>query len=436
MLRGEGSGGVIPWTTPKFITCQGLEITSADNNKVCEVALDPALTANPRALTIHANDVSLNRFAMRTTVPPEESTSYGIAFDENVPAKGHRLQLQDLEVSGFQRCLTRDGGAGSTPLEDVLLERCFIHSFTNHGAYINYGFTRLHAKNSRFFGRVGSEKHATHDAFYGGSNWTDCLLEDCEFGYVTHMGAEVTNAGYISTGIDQRRTKFVRCFAHDCGSFGFSSGFCKGVLFDTCTAKDVQGAGFEIAGRHPQYVPQPGEPPTPDDGYAQGTLHGCIVDGVTGPGSDAAGYTIDGAFDVHVSGPTQISNISSAFNPAGAHGIQIHACERVHVRGAVIKYYGGHGIRIRRLFSNNASGFHVLEGNSFYNKVGDVERVGIYIEDTTASLRNNINWAAPGTTMNNQANTARPARAIVDGVAAPAGLVYLAGSNVTIPQQP
>jgi hypothetical protein len=263
------------------------------------------------------------------------------------------------------------------------------------------------------------------NAVYGGSNWIDCVFENCWFGNVSRMGCEFTKTGPYT--LANRRTRFIRCTAENCGSYGFSSGFGEDNHFVECLAKNVGEIGFEFAGSGPL---APVGAPADGSGMAWGMLDSCVVDGLVGLSEGTKGFSIEGARDVQVRGATRISNLSSPA-PLKDYAICVHACERCSIRGVTARNYGTRGLVFRRGYSLNTGGFHVADDNEFYNMPGDSERIGIYVEDTTVSLRNNINWAAGGTNMNNQTHCVAPARAIVDGVDVP-GDAYIRGSNITV----
>jgi hypothetical protein len=243
------------------------------------------------------------------------------------------------------------------------------------------------------------------------------------------MGYEVTKSEYTLEQLNER-TRFIGCLATRTKSFGFSLGFCRDGMYSHCEARDVGMVGFELCGRGPAY-------PAPEGQYGSGIIDSCVVDGVsgvidstTGLDTGAMGFSIDGAEDVSIRGATRISNINSG-DRSKNFGIVFYGSERCSVRGVAMRDFGVYGLYFRRGYSPNTGGHHVAEGNEFRNSPGDSECLGIHIQDTTVSCRNNTNLAATGTNMNNQSHCVTPAKAIVDGADVP-GDAFIRGTNITV----
>jgi hypothetical protein len=76
----------------------------------------------------------------------------------------------------------------------------------------------------------------------------------------------------------------------------------------------------------------------------------------------------------------------------------------------------------------------VIEGNSFRNVAGSgATHRAIYVDNQSASVRQNVAWQKAGTTFGYQCNTAAGAAVYVDGVAEAAGDHLFTGSNIIVP---
>jgi hypothetical protein len=322
--------------------------------------------------------------------------------------------------------VSKDGAAATPALEDILVDRCYFHTFKAQGAHLNFGLTRLHMRDTRILGRINSENHTTHNALFGGSNWRDCVFENCLFGNVSRIGFEATLAGYEYA---HERTRLHGCRAEECGSMGFSAGFGEGIVFEKCKAKNVVQFGFELAGRAPGF---PGPPPDPSNRYGQGIIESCEVDGVTYTGP-AAGFSLDGARDSLVRGATRISNVSTTLTD-GACGIGLSACERCSIREAVLDNTGHYFLYITKGYSPNTGGFHEVIGNAFRNASGTgATHKAIYVDNQSAAVRGNTAYQKSGTTFGFACNTSAPAQVNVDGTPVAYGAQSFGGTNQIVP---
>jgi hypothetical protein len=281
-------------------------------------------------------------------------------------------------------------------------------------------------RDSRIVGKLPGETHTTHNAFYGGSNWEDCVIENCLFKDVDVAGFEATCLGYQ---YHHRRTRLSGCRSENCGSMGFSTMFGQGIVIEKCVAKNVKWIGFELGGRPPEFDPAAYR-------YGQGIIDGCEVDGVTPAAShgygQVHGISIDGATDTVVRGATRVSNIPASAD--GAAGISITNSERCSVRNATLIEAGNSYILIHRGVTPNNRGYHEIIGNTFYNRDGHSgAHAAIDVFDTRAEVRENTSWEMIGTTLNYTCNTVLPAKVTVDGKAVPPGVQTFCGSNIIVP---
>ena len=435
VLRGEGSGGIVDLTNPKTINHRFTTITG---NALLRFTLDQTLPGYlKRGITVHADDVTLSNFELISTQPVATNDWYGIAFSEGSENHGHRLKLLNLHIHNWGRCISKDGSHITTTHSDVVINNCYFHTFRYHGAWLEFGMQRLCMRDTRIIGRLPGETHATHQAMRGGTNWEDCLVENCLFKDVSEMGLELMVADYQYY---HRRSKVRLCRSENCGSMGFSTGFGEGLVIEKCVAKNVKWIGFEFQGRPPEYNP------SGPYRYSQGIMDGCEVDGVTSKGPDglsgsgqAIGFSIDGARDTSIRGGTRISNITAPLLKYGASGIVIASSERVSVQGTVLTDCGHVGIMAIRGDSPNTRGFHELSGNTFRKSVPDntaaepAMHFAIYIADTSSVVRNNTSYQKTGTTLNFGCNVNPPAQVLVDNTVVGYGEKLFAGSNVIFP---
>jgi len=420
VLRGEGSGGVIPLTTPKVVTGRYTEIKS-DAGAALSFTLDLNLPAYLlRGITVHADDVTFRNFELTSTHPVASNPCYGIAFSEGNENHGHRMKVLDMHIHNWRRCISKDGSLITTPHEDILISRVYCHTFNEIGAALNFGFTRLTARDSRFIGRVGGATHQTHNGVWGGSNWRDCVWENCLFADVSRIGIEATIANY---DYYHERTQFVRCVSRNCGSMGFSAGFGTGIIYDKCKVDGAVGCGIELCGRPPEHDPS-------GYVYAQGIIDGCQVENITGP-SFVVGISVDGARDSMVRN-TRLANVSCDF-PDEARGIWVSDSERSSIRGCNLENAGHCYVRLVRSSAPRGRGLNEVVGNTFRNLENSGSHLAVYVEDTTVEVGRNIIWQKPGTSLTCLASTARPSVVTVDGVPVAEGLVGFGGSNIQLP---
>jgi hypothetical protein len=431
VLRGEGTGGVITLTTPKNITARWTTIKS-DTGAVLSFAISPLPAVHlRRGITVRADDVTLRDFEMLHTGDLTANTLYGIAFSEGVENLGHRTKLLGLTLHNWLRCISKDGSLTTTSHDDVLIERCFLHTFKEMGACLNFGFTRLVMRDCRVLGRLtwSGTDPGTHNAVYGGTNWRDCLIHNCFFGNVSRHGFEATPANELQ--YVHQRTRVVMCRAENCLDMAFSLGFCAGGIFDHCSVKNCVHAGFEIGGRvagHPAAGANPSF-------FAQGIIDSCEVDGITHTGLPAYGFTLDGAGDTIVRGACRIRNVTSTIAD-GACGIGLTDCERVTIQGALIEDCGHKFIYADAVYLpiTPASGFHQFSGNVFRNRAGyppTQNHYAIWIRNQCASIRQNTAWQKPTTFLGYQStqDVGSANVVMVDGTPVGGGAVLLGGSN-------
>jgi hypothetical protein len=387
VLRGEGSGGIVSLTTPKNITAQHTTIKGA---AVCRFTLDQNASATPRAITVHADDVTLSNFELTSTQALASNNCYGIALAELDEDHGHRMKILDMLIHNWQRCISKDGSDDTTSQEDVVIERVRAHTAKEYVVYLNYGLTRLRMRDCVLLGWLNGAAHVTTDnAMYGGGNWRDCSFESCHFGNVGRMGFEATipNYDYI-----HERTRLQWCRAENCGSMGFSLGFVQSGIFSQCKAINVVQTGFEIGGRGPGYS---GDPPGVYR-YAHAIIDSCEVDGLTHT-APSYGISIDGARDTLVRGATTVRNVTTTYAPAGAAvAIALLASERCSIKGVVTENTRS-GIYVTKGHLANTTGHHEIADNTFRNVAdSDASHRAIYIDEQSVSVCNNTAFQKPG----------------------------------------
>jgi hypothetical protein len=431
-VRGEGNGGIVDLTTPKTVLTHRQRLVSDGHLLRFTMVQNPnglPAETNPRGITVRANDVVIEDIEMTSTQDLATNTCYGIALAEGPEDLGHRLTLRRLHIHNWMRPISKDGSASSRWLEDVKIDDCYLHSF-NNTVLINFGLIRLHMRNTRILGRIGSETHKTHNAFYGGANWQDCVFENCLFGNVTRIGHEAMCPGYQYT---QQRTHMIKCRSENTGSMGFSSGFGEGIIFEKCVAKNVRWIGFELCGKPPEIA-------DPDGSYryGQGILESCEVDGVTSATetdeqiTQTYGMSIDGTRDSIVCGATRISNISASVMYEDC-GICVQGSERCSVKDVTFLNAGHLYLYFTHGMSPNTRGFHEAVGNTFRNLPGAPAKRAIHIDNTTVEVRHNTSWQQVGTDLSYTSDTKEPALVTVDGKSVPLGLQPFTGSNLLLP---
>jgi hypothetical protein len=427
VLRGEGSGGIVSLTTPKNITAQH---TTIKGPAVCRFTLDQNASATPRAITVHADDVTFQNFELTSTQALASNNCYGIALAELDEDHGHRMKILDMLIHNWMRCISKNGSLLTTSQEDVVIERVRAHTAKEYVCYLNFGLTRMRMRDCRFLGWLDGAAHVTTDnAMYGGGNWRDCSFESCHFGNVGRMGFEATIPTYAYV---HERTRLNWCRAENCGSMGFSLGYVQSGIISQCKATNVGQTGIEIGGRAPGF---PGPPPDLSHRYAQGLVDSCEVDGVHGTDRPGYGITLDGSRDSFVSGSTRVANITSNLSPGGAIGIGISASQRCSIMGCQFDNAGNCPIYVDLWYLTNDSGFHVIADNTFRNAPGNTVGVhqSIFIKNQSASIRNNTSWQGAGMLFGYNCNTSAPAKVWCDGVAVAYGEQSYGGSNIIMP---
>jgi hypothetical protein len=420
--------GTVALTTPKSIDTRW---TTIKGPGCLSFTLDQALPAwQLRALTINADDVTLSNFELVSTEPVASNLCYGIAFTEGLQNVGHRTKLIDLLIHNWKRCVSKDGNtsAFTSPHEGVLIERLFAHTAREYVCCLNFGFTRLIMRDSRLLGWLDGATHVTTDnAMYGGSNWNDCSFDNCHFGNVGRMGFEATPASMVD--YIHERTRLHWCRAENCGSMGFSLGFVDSGIFEKCLAKNVKQCGFEVAGSAPG---DPQNPPGHPGLYAKAIIESCEVDGVS-HNNPCYGISIDGAADTLVRGATKISNITTTLTD-GACGVGLTSSIRSSVKLVDFTDCGHLFIYCTKGFLANTTGGHVFENNTFRNPggTGSTHR-SVYVDQQSASVRQNTTYQKAGTTLGYQCITSVPAQVFVDGVAVAYGDQTFGGSNIQLP---
>lgn len=435
VLRGEGVGGIIPLTTQKVINASHTTIKS-DAGAVLRFG---ALTghANPRAITVHADDVTLSNFELTSSITDlATNPCYGLVFHEGIenPSTpglwGHRMKVLDLTIHNWQRCISKDGSELTTPHQDVLIDRCFIHTAKEMCVQVNYGFHRLVMRDCRVMSRLTwNPATVTHNCVIGGSNWRDCLVENCYFANTYRHAFEATTANELL--YYNERTRVVLCRAENCGDMAFSLGFCRGGIFSHCSVKNAIQAGFEVGGRvagHPAAGTNPSY-------FAQAIIDSCEVDGITHTGP-SYGFTLDGAGDTIVRGACKISNITSTYESSpgandGACGIGLTDCERCSIQGVVFNDAGHKHIYCDAVYLPHTTGFHDFSNNTFYNRnsASAFVQYALWLRNQSCSVRQNLAYQKLGTSLLYLSNTASTASLVcADGVPCAVGTVLFGGA--------
>jgi hypothetical protein len=379
-LRGEGTGGIIECTAPKTITANHTTIRG-------NALLNFTAPGDARGITINADDVTLQDFEMTSNLDLATSVElrYGIVIADNT-TKGNRLRLKNLEVHHWNRCFSKDGGAGTVPTEDVEVSDCYFHTFRGNGWHTCFGMTRMRARRTRVLGRIGSESHATVNGVTFSANVRDCSFENCEFGNVDRMGIECSVQSF-DTGPPPTinlRSAVRNCYVHDCKNFGISLGHAHEAVIEGNWVRDVVGIGIEFSAQ----VVEP----------TSGIVRNNTVDGMTA----GVGFSIDKVIDTLVYGNT-IKNVGTV-TPAGSRGISLYECQRCQVFGNRFQDTGDWQLLVHRGVGPNTGGFHLIEGNAFYNTVGLANGLAIYVFDINATCRNNVSYQKAGTELKFEAN--------------------------------
>jgi hypothetical protein len=390
VLRGEGHGGVISCTTTKRIVHPHTHIVGPC---VVEFTLPAMAGQNPSAIEILADDCILENFEMRSTAPTTpETTFFGIVFEMNL-GLGHRTVLRDVHVhNGWNRCISKRGNIDSPLLEDVLIERCYFHTFSAYplgsGVELTYGFRRLVMRDCRILGRIGTESHLTGYGIFTGHNSEDCVFERVEVGNVDGMGLECNIADYTPptpTTVNLRPI-FRDLWIHDCGRFGLSIGHAKGAFLENIKIRNVVGRGIEIAGQ------------VEDPWWAE--VIGFDIETVRGNldyyAGIAEGITVDKTnFGVRIHG----GQIKDVISPAGhPNGRGIYLFQTLHCVVNAVQFIdaGFRYIDVIRGDGVYTGGYNVVENCVFRQTVGRLQERAIYNEETELYARNNSAFKRAG----------------------------------------
>jgi hypothetical protein len=160
---------------------------------------------NPRAFTVHADDVTFRNFELSATQSMDINNCFGIGFcDDPAHNHGHRMRVIDMHIHNWCRCISKvdktdeELTVPTTTHLDCLIDRLYAHTFRDYGLRLDYGMHRLVMRDSRVIGRLAGEVHTTNNALHGGIRWEDNSFVNCIFSVVDMIGFEATLGGYAN----------------------------------------------------------------------------------------------------------------------------------------------------------------------------------------------------------------------------------------------
>lgn len=406
VLRGEGNGGVINFTTMKEVTVPG--------TKVLGYGYKPAGGANQYAQVryafptqkafsatfadvlfwVKASNTEFAGFDILGLAALSPTISSCIGFYLPTTQEIDGLTIRNVNARNMRRFVAKDGFNGASILRRLRIEGCHITNLSNLGLYLRDSFYDCIIRDNIFECREQGASPTGYVWAQGmqlDADIRNCIIENNKVLRPERMGIELFSKAYAAPVFaPMLQNRIVRNTVQDAGSTGISVTYSTDSIIAENIVDGCGGCGIESSNGH---------------AYLESTnRHSCkiahnIVRNSYMPSSLSVGISIDQAFGDEVYG-NRIEGIASGYTNADrdnqaayAKGISVYRSRRTKIRGNTLSDVDGVGIFVQPAGYTAKEIEVIIENNDFrISSAMTKAQRSVWIQGALAVVRNNVSW--------------------------------------------